>query len=161
MTITTENIGQALADERHLGFGYACTRDISSASKKAQLDNAVAGVANELGLDAETFFHWTNSKLGRWLADGVLGRGEPPTKETVRKYLNPEAVAEALDFEGTAEAKVKKQLVVTYDVTGLSEAEIDALTGEAVVQAERSKSPFGDGHPDVPVTSEIVTSEVP
>lgn len=97
MTITTESIEQALADERHLGWGYACTRDIESESKRDRLDRATVAVANELGLDAETFFHWTNSKYGRWLTDAVLGRGEPPTKATVRQLLNPSAIEQATE----------------------------------------------------------------
>ena len=48
---------------------------------------------------------------------------------------------------------VKKHLVVTYDVTELSEDEAGALEGEAYVQAERS-----DDHPSVNVVStEVVT----
>jgi hypothetical protein len=95
--ISTDTIERALADGRHLGFGYACTRDIESESKRQRLDRATVAVANELGLDDETFFHWANSKYGRWLADAVLGRDEPPTKATVRQYLNPPAVEQALD----------------------------------------------------------------
>lgn len=91
------DLQMALEDDRHLGFGYATADVIGSASRRRSLDRAVVAVANEVGLDSETLFHWTNSKWGRWLVDGVHGRNEPPTRATVRAYLNPSAVAEALD----------------------------------------------------------------
>jgi hypothetical protein len=43
-----------------------------------------------------------------------------------------------------------KTLQISYDVSGWTEAQIDALTVEAVVQAERS-----DGHPSTTVTTTI------
>lgn len=43
------------------------------------------------------------------------------------------------------------KLVITFDVAGLTEYEIDAVCGEAIVQGEAS-----DHHPDVPATSQIV-----
>ena len=50
---------------------------------------------------------------------------------------------------------VGKQLVVEYDVTGLSEDQIDALTGYAVAQGEESDT-YDVGHPDVKVTSRVL-----
>ena len=47
-----------------------------------------------------------------------------------------------------------KQLVVEYDVTGLSKAQIDELTGHAVAQGEESDT-YDVGHPDVKVTSHV------
>ncbi len=48
-------------------------------------------------------------------------------------------------------------LVVRYDVTGFTPAQIDALAGEAVVQGEENDEPIGGAyHPDAPVTYEIV-----
>ena len=40
----------------------------------------------------------------------------------------------------------RRLLVAAFDVTGLSDEEIDSLTGEVACQAEAS-----DGHPDVPI----------
>jgi hypothetical protein len=48
-----------------------------------------------------------------------------------------------------------KQLVVEYDVMGLSEDQIDALTGYAVAQGEESDT-YDVGHPSVEVTSSVV-----
>ena len=93
--LTTSDLEAALGDERHLGFGYAISRDLGE-SRRKRLDRAVVRVANDLDLDAETLFHWANSKWGR-LVDGVYGRNESPSSETVRNYLNEKAVAEALD----------------------------------------------------------------
>ena len=87
----------ALEHEDHLGWGYA-TKDSLPTVRQAKLDCAVIDVANELFLTPEDLFHWTNSKWGRWLVDGVYGRDESPTKKTVRNYLNEKAVREALDF---------------------------------------------------------------
>lgn len=105
--LTVDDISRALADERHLGWGYTCTRDLGAEygrqSDQDQLDRNVVAVANELGLDYDTFFHWTNSKYGRWLADAVIGRNESVTEGTVRGCLNREAVAAAMDFDGTAD----------------------------------------------------------
>jgi hypothetical protein len=55
-----------------------------------------------------------------------------------------------------------RKLVVTYDVTGLSDDEVSELEFEAMVQAERSKPQFDDqvGHPSVPVSAEVLTVEV-
>jgi hypothetical protein len=91
MPLTTTSLQNVLADERHLGFGYA-TSDVLPPSRRERLDRAVVAVANDLGLDEETLFHWTNSKYGRWLVDLVYGNDAPPTQATV-----PLAVEEALD----------------------------------------------------------------
>jgi len=55
--------------------------------------------------------------------------------------------------------KNPKHLVVTFDVTGLSKEQVDALSGDAVVQGEASDGAGGKryhkgetaGHPDVRV----------
>lgn len=91
--LTTDDLERTLADDRHLGFGYACTLDIASSSKRVSLDRAIVAVANELGLDYEQLFDWSNSKYGRWLADAVVGRGAKPNRETVRYFLNEDALA--------------------------------------------------------------------
>jgi len=50
-----------------------------------------------------------------------------------------------------------KLLVAYFDVTSLTDAEIDALTGEVGVQAEASSDWPAEGHPDCPfVRAEIV-----
>lgn len=55
----------------------------------------------------------------------------------------------------------RRYFVARFDVTGLSQGEIDRLAGEVVCQGERSKPMDDDdpGHPDVRVETEIV--EVP
>ena len=55
----------------------------------------------------------------------------------------------------TTRKTVGKQLVVEYDVTGLSEDQIDSLTGYAVAQGEESDT-YDVGHPDVKVTSRVL-----
>lgn len=95
--LSMDDLDAALGSEDHLGYGYAISSDLPS-RKRLALDHSVVAVANDLDLDAETLFHWTNSKWGRWLVDGVYGRDETPTKATVEKYLNPKAVAEATTF---------------------------------------------------------------
>lgn len=72
-------------------------------------------------------------------------------------YLTRRAIKAVLGNE-TVEGK---RLVVTYDVSDLTDDEIDTLTGEAFVQAERSKSSYegdGGGHPAVSVTSQLIGS---
>ncbi|HSX23028.1 MAG TPA: hypothetical protein VLE97_09665 [Gaiellaceae bacterium] len=56
-----------------------------------------------------------------------------------------------------------KRLVVTYDVVGLSEDQIDSLAGAAIAQAEANDAgliingvPQNVQYPDVPVTSKVV-----
>jgi hypothetical protein len=95
--LTIEDLHQTLCDDRHLGYGYACCTDIESTSKRLRLDKSIVAVANELGLDYETLFHWSNSKNGRYLADGILGCNESPSRENVRHYLNPTAVELSLE----------------------------------------------------------------
>jgi hypothetical protein len=97
MNLSTEDLQRTLSDERHLGWGYACCGDIESESTKERLDRAVVAVANDLGLDYEVLFHWSNSKYGRWLADGIIGCGESATRATVRRYLNPDAITAATE----------------------------------------------------------------
>lgn len=97
MTLTTADLDAALADDRHLGHGYATRDYIESQSKRERLDRAVVAVANDADFSAEELFHWTNSKWGRWLIDGVYGRNESPTQATVRRYLNAETLVEATE----------------------------------------------------------------
>ena len=56
-----------------------------------------------------------------------------------------------------------KKLVVKYDITGLSEDQVDVLQGEAIAQGEANDPgliingvPQNIVYPDVPVTSKIV-----
>lgn len=93
--LTTADLEAALNDERHLGFGYA-TRDYLPTSLRERLDRNVVWVANDLGLDAETLFHWANSKNARWLCDHASDG--KVSRDRVRDYLNPETVASAMDF---------------------------------------------------------------
>ena len=62
--------------------------------------------------------------------------------------------------------KSPKHLVVEFDVTGLSKAQISALEGQAVPQGEASDGQGGkhyykgesDGHPDAPFRGSKVTT---
>jgi len=84
--LTVADLHATLADERHLGWGYACTSDLPQGKRDA-LDRAIVGVANEEGLTAEELFDWSNSKWGRWLTDDLMGRNGRPTRANVRRYL--------------------------------------------------------------------------
>lgn len=68
-------------------------------------------------------------------------------------------IATALSRRKPGHAALKKaagkQLVVEYDVTGLSKAQINELTVHAVVQGEESDT-YDVGHPDVKVTSRVL-----
>ena len=89
--LTLTDLHQTLADDRHLGWGYACCQDLG-ATTLARLDKAIIAVANEMSLDYEDLFHWSNSKHGRWLFDSVYGNSNPPTRATVRILLNPQTI---------------------------------------------------------------------
>ena len=55
---------------------------------------------------------------------------------------------------------MRKVLTVKYDVSKLTEPQIDALMLEAVVQAEASdEDEFSPGHPDVDVISAVVAPD--
>lgn len=92
--LTVEDLHRTLEDERHLGYGYATVGlIIESESRRNRLDRAIVAVANELELSYEQLFDWSNSKYGRWLADGVYGRDESPSRATVRShYLNADVL---------------------------------------------------------------------
>jgi hypothetical protein len=90
MSLSLEDLDATLEDERHNGWGYATKSGSLDLRPEAQLDCAVIDVANELGLSYDDLFIWTDSKYGRWLVDTVAG--QTPTKTTVRKYLNQEAI---------------------------------------------------------------------
>lgn len=92
--LTVEDLRATIADERHLGFGYACRAEDLSAAQAARVDRAVVAVANSLGLDRDDLFAWSNSMWGRWLHDGIQERDENPIgAPTVRRYLNAEIIA--------------------------------------------------------------------
>lgn len=92
------DLHRTLWDDRHLGWGYQCC-DVLSPAKRRRLDAAIVAVANECGLDYERLFVWSNSKWGRWLADGTHGCDEPCSRATVRRYLNDEIINELLGEE--------------------------------------------------------------
>jgi hypothetical protein len=62
--------------------------------------------------------------------------------------------ADHSDLERVLPTAPRRRLVVTYDVTGWSDGEIDALTGEALAQGEAS-----DGHPDSKTTTPHIIEE--
>lgn len=92
MSLGLQDLDDAVEDQRHLGWGYSTKSGLPNRAQ-ATLDCAVIDVANELELNYEELFHWTNSKYGRWLVDTIGGK--TPTKAAVRKYLNAEAVKDA------------------------------------------------------------------
>lgn len=94
--LTNSDITRTLSDERHLGWGFACCSDMGD-SKYSRLVAAVTAVANELGLDYELLFMWSNSKHGRWLADDLSSA--PPTRATVRRHLSANIIAELIAHE--------------------------------------------------------------
>lgn len=96
--LTVTDLHNTLLDERHLGWGYACT-DVLSDSIRSRLDRAIVGVANEEGLTYEELFTWSNSKEGRWLADAVYGRDANPSRATVRLRLSRKIVDELVAME--------------------------------------------------------------
>lgn len=96
--LTVEDLRKALyEDDRHLGWGYGESSYLPE-GKRNRLDRAVVAVANELGLDYESLFHWSNSKYGRHLCDTAIY--ESPTRETVRGYLNRKAIDTIFDELG-------------------------------------------------------------
>lgn len=96
--LTVEDLHRTLEDDRHLGYGYASCSLVLSGTRMDRLDRAIVAVANELRLSYNDLFHWSNSKYGRWLADGIYGRDESPTRANVRRYLNAEAVRVSQEF---------------------------------------------------------------
>jgi hypothetical protein len=91
MALTVQDLEATLEDERHLGYGYACSRDLSP-SKATRLDRAVIAVANELDLDQEDLFEWSNSKHGRWLTDRIYGRNASISRATVRLEMSEKII---------------------------------------------------------------------
>lgn len=66
-----------------------------------------------------------------------------------REYTPAEVEAEA---PSAPLAEARRLLVVTYDVTGLTEAEVECLVLEAGAQGDYSRSDdYSAGHPSVPV----------
>lgn len=100
-TLTVEDLLNTVADDRHLGWGFACVTGYGLNDEEfgRTMRNVVA-VANELGLDYEDLFMWSNSKNGRWLSDQMDRRA--PSKRLVRMFLNPDAILRLKKEEGLA-----------------------------------------------------------
>ena len=98
MTLVLDDLDAALEDGRHNGWGYLTSRHLR-VRQAAALDIAVIDVANELGLNYEDLFSWTNSKNGRWLVDGIESDTKP-TAKLVREYLNEETMQRLREEEG-------------------------------------------------------------
>lgn len=90
------------ADDRWLGFGYLGERRNALQGHSAlvervpAIDALVIAHATAAGWDADTLFHWANSKDGRWFADVVFG-GSLATPLSVlfaegTRYLNAQAI---------------------------------------------------------------------
>lgn len=84
--LTAVDLIDALEDERHHGFGYATRRSVPY-FRLLELDREVIRQANTHQFTKEELFEWTNSKLGRWLVDEIVGCGTP-IEEAVPKYLS-------------------------------------------------------------------------
>jgi hypothetical protein len=130
--LTVADLDRAIRDERHLGFGYATSRDISAGRRKA-LDLAVVEVANDLGVDYETLFVWSNSKNGRWLVDEASGIA--PSRTLVLRYLNARWVAE--DYAALCETA--RSLGIPTSLDDPSTPQTVSALREAVAQAEASR----------------------
>jgi len=91
--LVVADLETALKREDHAGFGYAERRYLDG-TRQREIDAAVIEVANELLMTADDLFTWADSKYGRWLIDGVYGRNEPATVETVRGSLNNVVLSE-------------------------------------------------------------------
>lgn len=85
--LTVNDLVAALAREDHHGWGYSTRRYLDD-KRQRELDAAVVEVANELMINYDALFEWSDSKWGRWLVDAVHGRDEPATVETVRGCLS-------------------------------------------------------------------------
>lgn len=111
--VTVEALHATLEDERHGGWGYQCVADVVTGVRRERLDKAIVSVANELRLNDELLFHWSNSKNGRWLADAVYGCSESPSRETVRKLMGPRAMRRAT--EGVEISAESEAILATID----------------------------------------------
>lgn len=90
--LTLADLERALEDDRHNGWGYATSRSgWLSPTAMARLDCRVIDTANQLGLDYEELFQWTDSKYGRHLVD-TIGGVRDVTFAAVRPYLNENAM---------------------------------------------------------------------
>lgn len=93
--------------------------------------------------------------IGFWL--GTLAMGWLQAHTTKEAEMGPEPETPAQRAAREAVNKVPPALLmVTYDIRGLTPAEVDALTMEAVVQAEDTDAGDGSGHPSVPVETRLV-----
>jgi hypothetical protein len=88
--LTEGDLYRTLEDDRHLGWGYACL-DVLSISRRARTDAAIVKVANQLELDYEDLFLWSNSKHGRWLADMIHGCDSAVVR-SVKQQLSAEVI---------------------------------------------------------------------
>jgi hypothetical protein len=89
--LTLADLDRALEDERHMGYGYAIASDLTP-HKRERLNRAVIAVANQLGMNYQQLFEWTNSKYGRHLAGYVEHNELPASQESVRQYLHLNAL---------------------------------------------------------------------
>jgi hypothetical protein len=70
--VTTATVLDAIADERHYGFGLATIAQLDQPRRQALLI-AVAARLGELGASYEDVFHFTNHRNGRWAVDVASG----------------------------------------------------------------------------------------
>jgi hypothetical protein len=91
--LTVADLERALADDRHLGYGFAERRNLTAA-RSQQMGRAIIREANALGLDYEALFHWTNSKHARWACDEAGDAGSN-LNQIVARYLTATTVRSA------------------------------------------------------------------
>jgi hypothetical protein len=86
-----------------------------------------------------------------------------PSEEDATEFLPDDGSGLLIARGSSSDATPGQILIVAYDVTGLTEDEIDYLAGEAIVQGEASDADpeFGVvGHPNAPyVGTDITTLE--
>lgn len=97
--LTAADVEAALADDRHLGYGFH-ERALLPAASQVRLTRVVAEIATEAGWAYEDLFHWTNSKFGRHLISDVMGprlNGEA-LRHVVRNYINEATRQQSQEF---------------------------------------------------------------
>ena len=97
----------------------------------------------------------TKSKRSPKQLDREIAAALSARKRPIAAALSARKRPASKSARATRRASSGKLLVVEYDVTGLSEDQIDMLTGYTVVQGEESDT-YDVGHPGVKVTSQVL-----
>lgn len=73
--LTTLDIALGYEDGRWQGWGYLGARENAPEHQADLADQIVLLFANTAGWDADTLFHWMNSRTGRHFGDLAFGGG--------------------------------------------------------------------------------------